>query len=128
MISEPNNNNENTVTGPGSNALLYISGAITFCFLIAVATFYWHAGNIEGGLAYPYDRGNKFPGLRLHEGIASFLSVAWFLAFLLMFFSIPYTIWGKRKVSWKAVLFCITSQVMLFLYFKYSSFLGWIIT
>lgn len=128
MNPEANNISENIIVDRGYNKLFYISSAITFCFLISVITFYWHAGFIEGGLGYPYDNNNKFPGLQFHSAIAGFLAFTWFLAFFAMLFIVPAALYKKRKVSWKALLFWIASQVTLFLYFKYSDFLGWIIT
>jgi hypothetical protein len=127
-MPEVNNNSENTIVYHSWNMLFYIVSTITFCFLISMVTFYWHASNIEGGLGYPYDRTNKFTGLRFHEVIAGFLLFAWFLAFFMIFILTPFALLSKRKVSWKALLFCITSQVTLFLYFKFSDFLDWIIT
>jgi magnesium-transporting ATPase (P-type) len=128
MKYESNNTSEDALEYRSWNILFYISGTIAFCFFIAVVTFYWHAGNIKDGLGYPYDRDNRFPGLRFHEVIASLLFFAWFLALLITLILTPFSLFRKRKVSWKALLFCIASQASLFVYFKYSTFLDWIIT
>ena len=115
MEHEVNNKSENAIVDRSWNVSFYIISTITLCFLISMVTFYLHASNIEGGLGYPYDRTNKFPGLQFHEVIAELLLLTWFLAFLTMFILAPFALFRKRKVSWKALFFCIASQVTLFL-------------
>ena len=127
MNSAQNLIGEDVINNRNWDILFYILGSITFCFLISTFTFYWHAGIIKDGLSYIYADKKKFPGLQLHETIVNLFCILWIFSFIMVLLLTPFALFRKRKVSWKALLFCIASQVMLFLYFKFSSFLDWYI-
>ena len=128
MTPEINMASEDSNIYQSWNTLFYILGTIALCLLLSMVTLYWHASIVKDGFSYPYAPKNKFPELQFHEGIVIFLLLPWLLAFLLMFMLSPFALFRKRKVSWRALLFCIFSQVAVFLYFKFSSFLDLVLT
>ena len=128
MNPEQNISGEDVNINRSWDTLFYILGSIAICCILSMAAFYWHASITKDGLGYPYALKNTFPGLEFHEGITMLFMVLWAFALFITPFLSPLALLNKRKVSWKAFLFCIASHASVFLYFKFSDFLDWIIT